>query len=82
MVRCRFFFYIILTKCFKLFFFSLLIFQIKGLHWRHPDDIKPHAQLVDPLRHIMQRKLSKLGTLYHYMFVMPEMNKGAIDTPQ
>lgn len=36
---------------------------------------KPHAQLVDPLRHIMQRKLSKLGTLYHYMFVLPELNK-------
>lgn len=46
-----------------------------GLHWRDPVSMKPHPQFVDPLRNIMQRKLPKLGTFYHQMFVLSELSE-------
>lgn len=47
---------------------------ISGLHWKDPSTATLAPQFVDPLRNIMQRKLSKLGMLYYYMFVASELD--------
>ncbi|EDW24137.1 GL23969 [Drosophila persimilis] len=44
-----------------------------GLHWRNTSLAKVPPQYVDTLRHLMQRKLSKLGPHYHQMFIMAEL---------
>ncbi|ALC47356.1 omd [Drosophila busckii] len=45
-----------------------------GLHWRNTSQAKVPAQYVDTLRHLMQRKLNKLGPHYHQMFIMTELH--------
>lgn len=54
---------------------KLLLYCISGLHWRDSLSARPHPQFVDPLRNIMLRKLPLLGTFYHHMFVLPEVNQ-------
>uniref|UniRef100_A0A1B0CEH9 Putative integrator complex subunit 5-like protein n=1 Tax=Lutzomyia longipalpis TaxID=7200 RepID=A0A1B0CEH9_LUTLO len=51
----------------------LFKFDSTGFHWRNPETAKPPAQFVDPLRFIMLKRLPLLGSLYHQMFVLPEM---------
>lgn len=46
-----------------------------GRHWRDPATARPPAHFVDPLRNIMQLKLSTLGPFYHQMFVMAELRE-------
>lgn len=48
--------------------------DMNGLHWRDSLAARPHPQFIDPLRNIMLRKLPLLGTFYHHMFVLPEVN--------
>lgn len=42
-----------------------------GVHWRDPIASRVPPQFTDLLRHIMQKKLKKVGHLYHLMFVLP-----------
>ncbi|EDW16726.1 integrator complex subunit 5 [Drosophila mojavensis] len=49
-----------------------------GLHWRNTSQVNVPSQYVDTLRHLMQRKLSKLGPHYHQMFIMSDLH---ISTP-
>ncbi|XP_055848550.1 integrator complex subunit 5 [Episyrphus balteatus] len=50
-----------------------------ALHWRNPSTSKIPPQYVDILRNIMQKKLSKLGTHYHQMFQMGEMDSSPME---
>lgn len=50
-----------------------------ALHWRNPSSSKIPPQYVDILRNIMQKKLSKVGTHYHQMFQMGEMDSLAME---
>ncbi|XP_030565757.1 integrator complex subunit 5 [Drosophila novamexicana] len=45
-----------------------------GLHWRNTSQVKVLPQYVDTLRHLMQKKLSKLGPHYHQMFIMSDLH--------
>ncbi|XP_068152334.1 integrator complex subunit 5 [Drosophila tropicalis] len=45
-----------------------------GLHWRNTNLVKIPPQYVDTLRNLMQKKLSKLGSHYHQMFIMDELH--------
>lgn len=50
------------------------LFYHSGLHWRDSSACKPQTQFVDPLRNIILRKLPKLGTFYHHMFILSDAN--------
>lgn len=52
---------------------NLVLINVLGLHWKDSSATTLFPQFVDPLRNIMQRKLSKLGMLYFYMFVASEL---------
>lgn len=54
-----------------IFLFSTLL----DLYCRELSTVSPAANFIDPLRNIMQRKLSTLGAFYHHMFVLPELNR-------
>ncbi|XP_055905945.1 integrator complex subunit 5 [Eupeodes corollae] len=50
-----------------------------ALHWRNPSTSKIPPQYVDILRNIMQKKLPQLGTHYHQMFQMGDMENVVIE---
>uniref|UniRef100_A0A1B0DPW1 Integrator complex subunit 5 C-terminal domain-containing protein n=1 Tax=Phlebotomus papatasi TaxID=29031 RepID=A0A1B0DPW1_PHLPP len=58
----------------------LFKFDSTGFHWRNPETAKPPAQFIDPLRFIMLKRLPLLGSLYHQMFVLPELVNNGSET--
>ncbi|XP_037956882.1 integrator complex subunit 5 [Teleopsis dalmanni] len=52
------------------------LFQCDGTAppWRNPALFKVQPQYVDPLRNLMQKKLTKFGSHYYQMFIMPELH--------
>jgi hypothetical protein len=60
----------------------LFISDTNGLYWRDPITAKPPPQFVDPLRNTMQKKIAKVGQLYHLMFVMPPTEEMGSYNPQ
>uniref|UniRef100_A0A182N4L2 Integrator complex subunit 5 C-terminal domain-containing protein n=1 Tax=Anopheles dirus TaxID=7168 RepID=A0A182N4L2_9DIPT len=51
----------------------LFVCDPHGFHWRDPHTSRPPPQYTNPLRNTMQKKLTKVGHLYHQMFVGPEL---------
>uniref|UniRef100_A0A182P578 Integrator complex subunit 5 C-terminal domain-containing protein n=1 Tax=Anopheles epiroticus TaxID=199890 RepID=A0A182P578_9DIPT len=51
----------------------LFVCDPTGFHWRDPLTSRPPLQYTNPLRNTMQKKLTKVGHLYHQMFVGPEL---------
>uniref|UniRef100_A0A182QUE0 Integrator complex subunit 5 C-terminal domain-containing protein n=1 Tax=Anopheles farauti TaxID=69004 RepID=A0A182QUE0_9DIPT len=51
----------------------LFVCDPHGFHWRDPLTSRPPPQYTNPLRNTMQKKLTKVGHLYHQMFVGPEL---------
>ncbi|XP_035895402.1 integrator complex subunit 5 isoform X2 [Anopheles stephensi] len=51
----------------------LFVCDPTGFHWRDPLTSRPPLQYTNPLRNTMQKKLTRVGHLYHQMFVGPEL---------
>ncbi|XP_050068431.1 integrator complex subunit 5 [Anopheles maculipalpis] len=51
----------------------LFVCDPTGFHWRDPLTSRPPVQYTNPLRNTMQKKLTRVGHLYHQMFVGPEL---------
>uniref|UniRef100_A0A182SH31 Integrator complex subunit 5 C-terminal domain-containing protein n=1 Tax=Anopheles maculatus TaxID=74869 RepID=A0A182SH31_9DIPT len=51
----------------------LFVCDPTGFHWRDPLTSRPPLQYTNPLRNTMQKKMTRVGHLYHQMFVGPEL---------
>lgn len=56
----------------------LFVCDPTGFHWRDPQTSRPPPQYTNPLRNTMQKKLPKIGHLYHQMFVGPELRNPTV----
>nr|XP_019561577.2 integrator complex subunit 5-like [Aedes albopictus] len=56
----------------------LFVCDPTSFHWRDPQTSRPPPQYTNPLRNTMQKKLPKIGHLYHQMFVGPELRNPTV----
>ncbi|XP_062562953.1 integrator complex subunit 5 [Armigeres subalbatus] len=56
----------------------LFVCDPTSFHWRDPQTSRPPLQYTNPLRNTMQKKLPKIGHLYHQMFVGPELRNPTV----